>query len=42
LWDHHFPNGKEADMKTHYILFIIWVVWVAMFILSEFARQNKE
>lgn len=29
-------------MKTHYILFLIWFVWVAMFILNEFSRQNRQ
>jgi len=29
-------------MKTHFFLVLLWVIWVAMFILGEFIRQNRQ
>ncbi len=29
-------------MKIHYLLFIIWVAWVAFWLWGQFSRWNRD
>lgn len=29
-------------MKVHYLLFILWVVWVAFWLWGQFTRWNRD